>query len=126
MNKFDKYKTSRFHKFRVALHGVLLAVRNESSFRVHFALTVAVIFCGFLFDVSLIEWAILILCISAVLAAETFNTAIEQLAKAVTQEENELVRITLDLSSGAVLIAATCSALIGSIIFLNQLLEIIR
>ena len=39
-------------------------------------------------QMSLVEWCVLVLSITIVLAAEAFNTALEHLAKAVTQEED--------------------------------------
>jgi len=67
--------------------------------------------------VSPSEWAILGLCIGSVLAAEAFNTALEQLADAVSLEPNERIGRAKDLGSAGVLIAALCSAVAGVLIF---------
>ena len=62
-------------KFRDAFRGTVLGVRGQRSFPVHFAFAVAVIGCGWGFRVGLLEWLVLLLCITAVLTAEMFNSA---------------------------------------------------
>jgi diacylglycerol kinase len=108
-------------KFRWAARGLLLAMRWERNFRVHLAAAVAVVVAGIGLRVGLIEWCVLGLCITVVLAAETFNTALEHLARAVTQDHSEQVRDALDASGGAVLVASIGAALVGIAIFVNRL-----
>jgi diacylglycerol kinase len=58
-----------------------------------------------------------------VLAAELFNSALEHLAKAITREHNEHLRIGLDISAGAVLIVSLGAASVGLVIFLPHLVR---
>lgn len=109
-------------KFADAFRGIALGVRSEVSFAVHFAVAAAVIAAGVWLGVSAAEWSLLVLCISAVLAAEMFNSSVEQLAKAVDAKHNRLLGNALDLASGAVLVAALGSATVGLVIFLPKLL----
>jgi diacylglycerol kinase len=108
-------------KFAVALRGILLAVRTQNSFWVHLPVAVAVLIGAALHGVTRVEWAILILCIAVVLAAEMFNSALEHLARAITKDEHEDVRHALDVASGAVLITAIGAAIVGSLILLTRL-----
>jgi len=71
--------------------------------------------------VSLAEACLLGLCVTIVLAAETFNTALERLARAAGPEKNEHVRDALDMASGAVLVAAIGAAGVGGAIFVYRL-----
>ncbi len=113
-------------KLRWALRGVAWGVRTQSNFVIHLVLAAAVVIAGVALGVSWIEWCVLALCITIVLAAELFNTAIEHLARAITHEHHEEIRRALDTSAGAVLVAATGAAIAGAIVFgyrLGALLE---
>jgi diacylglycerol kinase len=84
-------------------------------------MAVAVVAAAAALGASLVEWCILILCVAVVLAAELFNTALEHLGRAVTDQENEHVRDALDTAAGAVLVAAVGAAVVGSVIFAHRL-----
>jgi diacylglycerol kinase len=108
-------------KFRCAFRGIIWAIRCERSFAVHCVMAVAVIAAAAFLRPTRLEWCLLLLCISTVLAAELFNSALEHLARAVTRERNEDIRNALDTSAGAVLVVAIGPALAGSAIFFNLL-----
>ncbi len=107
-------------KFTVAIRGIVWAVAEGSSFRVHVPMTALVILCGFVLQVHRLEWCLLILCITIVLAAETFNSALEALARAVDQNHNASLGRALDMSGGAVLICSVGAAIVGLIIFIHR------
>jgi diacylglycerol kinase len=67
--------------------------------------------------VSLVEGCLLVLCVTIVLAAETFNTALEFLAREITSDQRPGIGAALDIASGAVLLASVGSALVGSTVF---------
>jgi diacylglycerol kinase len=105
-----------------AVRGVLWGIRSQrSNFAIHLTAAAAVLFAGFWLHVSLVEWCLLVMCIATVLAAELFNTALEQLARAITREHSEEIRNALDAGAGAVLVAAKGAAIVGAIIFINRL-----
>ena len=110
-------------KFQLAARGVVWAFRTQVNFRVHLALAVAVIAAAAYLQCSLVEWCVLVLCIMTVLAAETFNTALEHLARAVTREHNEEIRNALDTAAGAVLLTAVGAATVGAAILSHRLME---
>ena len=78
---------------------------------------------GWTLGISRTEWCLLILCIAVVMAAELFNSALEQLAKAITEEKNSHIRNGLDIASGAVLVAAIGAAVIGVLVLGWQVLQ---
>jgi len=108
-------------KFGFALRGLSLGIRGQSSFLVHFLVALVVVAAGVLFGVGLLEWCLLLLCIAGVMTAELFNSALEEFAKAVSREQDPHIGAALDMSSGAVLVAAIGSALVGAIVFLHRL-----
>lgn len=108
-------------KFGYAGRGLAHAFRQQSSFWVHLPMAVAVLIGATLHNVSLTEWAILIICISMVLAAELFNSALEYLSQAITEDENHHIRDALDVASGAVLVTAIGALAVGSLLLLTKL-----
>lgn len=108
-------------KFADAFRGVKLGVRGQSSFFAHFFIAVLVIATGIVFSVTRVEWCLLILCIGSVLTAEMFNSALESLSRAITDEYDVHLGNALDIGSAAVLIISIAAAAVGLIIFVNRL-----
>ena len=104
------------NKFADAFRGVALGVRGQSSFYVHFIMTAAVIAVAAIVRVTTIEWCLLALCITLVLTAEMFNSALEYLARAVDREHNPDLGAALDIGSAAVLVASFGAVVIGVLI----------
>lgn len=96
-------------------------MRGQSSFRAHFLFALLVIAAAALVRASPIEWAVLLLCIALVLTAEMFNSALESMAKAITDQHDPRLADALDTGSAAVLVAAVGAALVGGIVFLHRL-----
>jgi diacylglycerol kinase len=92
---------------------------------IHAIASVMVLAAGFIFDITLTEWCLLMGCIGLVVTSEIFNTAIETLTDLVSPEHNPLAGKTKDLAAGAVLVAAITAAIIGTIIFLPYLIAAI-
>ena len=115
------HRTTWGQKFGYSFRGMKRGIRGESSFFVHFFIAAAVIVAALVLRVTLAEWGLLTLCIAGVLAAEMFNSALENLAKAVTDEYQPRIEDALDISSAAVLIACIGSSVVGTLIFVNRL-----
>jgi diacylglycerol kinase len=113
MSKPREQQSGWYRKFAVAVRGIAVGTRGQSSFAVHLAVALAVVIAAWLWDVSRWEWCVLVLCIVAVLAAELFNSAIEHLAQAITADHNDHLRDALDISSGAVLVASLGAVAVG-------------
>jgi diacylglycerol kinase len=108
-------------KFRDAFRGIASGVRGQSSFRVHLVFAALVAAAGVVLRISRIEWRLVLLCITAVLAAELFNSALERMAKAIDRRRNPELGAALDIASGAVLVTALGAAAVGADIFLYRL-----
>lgn len=112
-------------KFSDAFRGCWYGLAGQSSFAVHLAVAMAVVAAAAGFGVSSLEWAILVGCITIVLTAEMLNSALEQLAKAITPEFNPHIGRALDIASAVVLVASIGSAVVGAIVFLPRLASLI-
>ncbi|QDT70455.1 Undecaprenol kinase [Planctomycetes bacterium MalM25] len=103
-------------KFACAFRGLWVGVRGQSSFAIHIPVMIGVLVMGCVVSVPWVEWCLLLLAISLVLAAELVNSALEVLAKAVTDEYSEPVRDALDIASAVVFVASFGAACVGLII----------
>ncbi len=112
-------------KFRDAFRGLKDGVRGQSSFFAHFFAAAAAVGVGLVLGVSRFEWCLLVLCIFGVLAAEMFNTAIEVLARSVSDQTDPHLRQALDISAAAVLLAAAGSVVVGLLLFVPRFAELV-
>jgi diacylglycerol kinase len=108
-------------KFGHAVRGVKIAIRNESSLRVHWLVTIGVVLTGMMLELTSTSWCLLTLCIVVVLMAEMFNTAIERVCQVITQEQNHQIRDALDISAGAVLLVAVGAVIVGILVLVGPL-----
>ena len=107
----------RAKSFSHAGRGLWLFVRTTPNAWIHLAAFALVIGLGLWFHITVIEWALLILVGSFVLAAEAFNTAIEIDINLTSPEQHPYARDTKDVAAGSVLIAALAAFTIGLLIF---------
>jgi len=91
-------------------------LRTEPNARIHAFATGAVLIVAVVSRLSALEWALIVLAIALVFAAEALNTALEQLANATSPEHHPLVGTAKDLAAGAVLICAVGAAVIGALV----------
>lgn len=110
----------RLRSFRYAAHGIRDLFREDNA-RIHAVVAVAVIVAGVWLGLSLTEWAVIMLTIGAVLAAEAVNTALESLCDRVSPGFDEHIRRAKDLAAGAVLLLAMAAVVVGLFIFLPKL-----
>ncbi len=104
-------------KFADAFRGIHEGIRGGSSFVAHFAVAAAVLAAAAALRIDASQWCLLLLCIAGVLAAEMFNSALESMARSITEEENPHIRDALDIASGAVLTAAFGAIAVGVVLF---------
>ena len=62
------------------------------------------------------DWAILVLTVAVVLAAEAANTALETIVDVISPEISEPARIAKDAAAGAVLLLAMGAVAVGLLI----------
>ncbi|WAA11493.1 diacylglycerol kinase family protein [Fervidibacillus halotolerans] len=109
------------HSFRFAINGFYLAFKREQNLKIHILATFIVVFFGFYFRISSIEWTILILTIGGMISAELMNTAIERTVDLVEEKFHPVAKQAKDIAASACLVYAIASVLIGCIIFLPKI-----
>ena len=107
---------SRYHSFGHAFRGWWYVLRTQRNAWIH-AVAATVVFCLALWlHLPARDWAVLILAITIVFAAEFINTAIEAVVDLASPRKHPLAKVGKDVGAGAVLIAALAALLIGLLI----------
>ncbi len=112
--------------FKYALHGLRYAFAHERNFRLEIYCAFAVCVGALVFNISKLEWFIVIINIAAVLAVELINTAIENLCNMIHQSTHPTIKIIKDISAAAVVITALCAFVCGCIIFVPYIINILK
>ncbi|MCI5663213.1 MAG: diacylglycerol kinase family protein [Mediterranea sp.] len=111
----------QLRSFGYAWKGIRSCIGKEQNLSFHLLATPTVVAAGFLAGITRTEWMLVILCIGLVIAAELFNSAIEQLVNLVSPQRHPLAGQVKDIAAGAVLVCAATAAIIGLIIFIPYL-----
>jgi len=123
MNHFLR---SRARSFRYAIEGWWYVVRTQQNAWIHAVVSIVVILMGLWLSISPWDWAVIILAIAMVWAAEFFNTALEAIVDLASPEASHLAKIGKDVGAAAVMIAAGASIIIGFLILGPPLVEELR
>lgn len=107
-----------FHKsLRCAIRGIVRCLKNERNMRFHTMAALYVLFFSGFFRLSRAELAVLFVTIGAVLSAEVFNTAAEDLCDYVSPGFARRIGSVKDLAAGAVLLSALAAVGVGIVLF---------
>ncbi len=115
----------RLRSFRYAFRGIGIVIKTQHNFWIHLSIAILVIVAGFIFHINTTEWILVVFAIGLVLAAETFNSAIEELTDLASPGFHSTAGKVKDLAAGAVLIAAITAALVGLLIFVPKILNLL-
>lgn len=120
-----KHLYARFHRhtisFKHAFAGIIWSLKTQPNYLVHFLLSLIALGASYYYQISYIEFLIILTLIFIGLAIETLNTAIEKVCDAVTMDFNEHIKIAKDVAAGAMLFFAFGAWIIASIIFLPHI-----
>lgn len=100
-----------------AIRGIAHCLRRERNMRIHAVTALYVLFFSTFFRLSRGEYAVLLLTIGAVLAAELFNTAAEDLCDFVSPAFARRIGLVKDLAAGGVLVCALSALCVGGALF---------
>ena len=103
--------------FRYAGRGLGLLFVTQPNARIHLLATLAAVLGGLWAKLSVFEWMVLTLTVTAVIVAEALNTAVEFLADAVMPERHPLIKKSKDIAAGAVLLTAVTASVVGIMLF---------
>lgn len=112
------------NSFKYAFEGIIYAFKYEQNLTVHFCAMIFAVVFGFVFDISLTEWLVMVLIIGLVIATELINTSIEATIDLITDKTHPLAKIAKDTAAGAVLVFGITSLIIAAIIFIPKILRL--
>ncbi len=113
---------ARLKSFIYAFEGLVTLLRTQHNARIHLGAAALVVAAAWYYQVSALEWCLLVLAIGLVFSAEAANTALEILADRVEPEQDPAIKQVKDVAAAAVLLAAGAAALLGAIVFLPRVL----
>ena len=123
-NRKESYKTSKnvLISFKYAFSGIYYVLKTSRNFRIQLFFALTSLMIGFLLQISLSNYVILLATIMSVLILEMLNTSIESIVDLLVKKEfSSLARISKDTSAGAVLLASINSVIIAVSIFFPKI-----
>lgn len=116
---------SLLQSFRFAFNGIFQAIRAERNLKIHLVMALLAVLLGLFVGLTRIEWAIIVLVIFVILAAELFNSAIEGICDLLKEENHlgyERTRLVRDISAGTTFLLAIASVIIAIFVYLPYFL----
>lgn len=107
---------SLWHSFACSWRGIVYTFRTQRNLKIHAVISLAVIVIGLFLRLDALRWAVLILTMALVMAAELVNTAIESSVDLITESNQPLARVAKDAAAGAVFLSAIAAVIIGLLI----------
>lgn len=108
---------ARGRSFVNALRGVLVFLKTTPNAWIQIILLLIVCCLGVYYNISRLDWLMVVIAGGAVLGAEAFNTAIEIDINLTSPGQHPYARDTKDVAAGAVLITSIAAAIVGAFVF---------
>ena len=112
----SEFLRTRLESFRYAFSGWAFVLRTQRNAWVHASASLAVFLLCLWLELPGRDWAVIILTVAMVWAAEFINTALEAVVDLSTPGHHPLAKVGKDVGAAAVLIAAFAAVLIGLLI----------
>ena len=126
----DEVKKKGFKRFlasiRYSLDGLYYAYRYEQSLWLHGLASILCVALGFIFKISLSEWAIIFIALGVILALELVNTAIEAAVDLTTSEIHPLAKLAKDCGAAASFVMSIVSIIITLFVFGPYLMDLVK
>ena len=119
-----RFVFGRIKSVGFAVKGAFKLVSTEHSIMVQFSIMLIMIFAGFYFHISRIEWMLQVLAFGLVLGIEGVNTAVEKIADFIHPEFHDRIGFIKDIAAGAVLFAAGSTLTVGALIYVPKLFNL--
>lgn len=116
---------NRLASFRYAFAGIGYLFGTQRNAQIHAAVGTLVIVAGLFFQIDRLEWLVLALTITLVIAAEGVNTAVEAVVDLASPNRHPLAKIAKDVAAGTVLLTAIGAVVVGLIVFLPRVWALI-
>ncbi len=110
--------------FGHAFRGLVKTFFEEQNLKIQTTVGLVVLILALFFDISRLEWVLLVFAISLVILLEIVNSAVERITDVLKPRINSYVKEIKDIMAAGVLLASIAATVAGLIIFwpyLNKL-----
>jgi diacylglycerol kinase (ATP) len=104
-----------------AVDGIIYAFKTERNLKIHFVITLGVLFTCLVLDLRTSEVLMVFFAIALVIVAEMFNTAIETFVDIMISTHEPRVRVAKDVAAGSVLIAVINALVVSYLVIFSSL-----
>lgn len=111
------YVKGRLRSILYALRGLGWLLGTQHNALIHTFVSLAVVTVGFYFEVNRLEWALLVLAMGSVWAAEALNTGIEWVVDLCSPDYHPLAEKAKDVAAAAVLLTSLAASAVGLLVF---------
>jgi diacylglycerol kinase (ATP) len=105
----------------IACKGIIYLFLYHRNMRLIFLVGILAFLAGVILKLKGLELAVLCITITLVFMAEIFNTAIELLLDAVTEQYHTKIKIIKDIAAGVVVLSCLNAIAIGCALFLRKI-----
>lgn len=119
-NAADKERGAQFplfDAFRCASRGLHHVISTQRNTKIQILIGLVAIILGFALSLPLSSWLAVIICITAVFAAECINTALESVVDLVSPGYAELAKRAKDCAAAGVLVCAIGSLVVACVVY---------
>ncbi|GAB2026705.1 diacylglycerol kinase family protein [Lactovum odontotermitis] len=122
-----RWKNANFYtSLQFALTGIFTAVKDEPNMRKHLLASVLVIIAGLVFQIGRLDWVMIFLALSLVIAMELVNSAIENVVDLAADYNFHMrAKRAKDMAAGAVLVISGFAVVVGLFVFLPRIWSLI-
>ena len=103
--------------FFYASAGIVYALRHERNLRIHFAAAAFTLYISRYYELSRVEFVLLLMLLSFVITCELINTAMEKTVDLKQPIRHPLAKTAKDVAAGAVLVAGITATVVAFVLF---------
>lgn len=112
--------------FKWAFQGIKIFFKEETKAWIHLMAGILAIFLGIVFQLNILEWAIVSMAIGIVFICEILNTVLEVISDTLPDKFDSIRGKSKDMAAGAVLLSAAIAVIIACLIFLPKIIMMIK
>lgn len=107
-----------------SINGIKFYAKDGKSIIIYLVCAILEIIMGFEYQISGLEWILIICILGITLSIEIINTAIEAVCDAVSRDYNYLIKISKDCGSAATFVVFVVAIILNIIIFLPKVVAL--
>jgi diacylglycerol kinase len=111
---------------KFAVQGIKYAFEREQNMTFQVLISIVVLLVGLIIGLNRIEWILTLLLMGLVMGAELINTSMEAMLDVMKPEIDPIVKIAKDTSAAAVLLFCIMAGIIGTLIFVPNIINYIE